>query len=295
MSGGLWSRIKRVALTDVSVLVKGLDTHMLESLERVLIEADFGPAALDLVEELESLVRRGALKTEAQVHDWLEDRLTAMASQSSPPDGEPLLAGKPAAVILLGVNGAGKTTQAAKLARRYMNQGKTVLLAAADTYRAAAREQLAVWAERLDLQLVSGDMGTDPAAVVFDAISAARARGIDVVIVDTGGRLHTNEGLMAELAKVCRVAGRKAEASESLLVLDGTVGQNALHQGRAFLNSVPVAGLIVTKLDGTAKGGAVLQMSRQLDVPIRFIGVGEQLDDLVDFSPREFARRVLDG
>ncbi len=203
--------------------------------------------------------------------------------------------GSPTVIVMLGVNGVGKTTQAAKLAHRLVQDGKSVILAAADTFRAGAAEQLSIWAERLGLPAVTGTRGGDPAAVAFDAVESAMARGTDVVIVDTAGRLHTESDLMTELQKIVRVVGRRCEGAphESFLVLDGTVGQNAIQQGKLFSSAVPVTGLIVTKLDGTAKGGAVVSLQREIGVPVRYLGVGEALDDLVDFEPRRFAERLL--
>ncbi|HEX9730229.1 MAG TPA: signal recognition particle-docking protein FtsY [Gemmatimonadales bacterium] len=293
---GLWQRIKTVALTDVGVLVKGLDRDALDHIEQVLIEADFGPAAFEMAERLEQRARRGELRTEQAMRTWLTDEIAAPLSQ---PNGtNELLAGvadRPAVVMFLGVNGVGKTTQLAKVAHRLGRAGRSVLLAAADTYRAGASEQLQVWATRLGVPCVTGSPRGDPAAVAFDAVEAATARGIDVVLVDTAGRLHTQGDLMQELQKIARVVGRRCPGAphETLLVLDGTVGQNAIHQGRAFTDAVPVTGLVITKLDGTAKGGAAASIRRELGVPIRFIGVGEGLDDLEVFDARRFAERVL--
>jgi fused signal recognition particle receptor len=296
VSRSLWQRIREAALTDVGVLVRGLDRDTLERFERVMVEADFGPLAFELVEGLEDQLRRGALRTPEAVRAWLRDRIIACF----PPDGDRAALGLgdgagPAVILVLGVNGVGKTTQIAKLAHRFLRQGKRVLLAAADTYRAGASEQLAVWAERLGIGCVSGTAGGDPAAVAYDAVEAAAARGTDVVLVDTAGRLHTQADLMAELQKIARVVGRRRPGAphESLLVLDGTVGQNALQQGRAFGAAIPITGLVVTKLDGTARGGAVLLLQRELAIPIKLLGVGEGLDDLEDFDPRRFADRLL--
>jgi fused signal recognition particle receptor len=199
-------------------------------------------------------------------------------------------------VFLGGEAGVGKTTLAAKLAHYLRNQHHSVLFAAADTYRAAASEQLEVWASRLGIPCVTGAPGTDPAAVAFDALEAALARKIDVVIVDTAGRLHTQRDLMGEIRKVADVIGRRVPGAphERLLVLDGTVGQNALQQGRSFAAALPLTGLVITKLDGTAKGGAVIAIQRELGVPIRFIGVGEGLDDLEVFDPKRFVERLLE-
>jgi fused signal recognition particle receptor len=296
MRRGLWRRIKEVALTDVAVLVRGLDLDGLERIERVLVEADFGPAALELAEDLEQELRRGKLKSEMAVRDWLAGRIGEYLPGSA--TDAPLDLGDgtgPGVVLVLGVNGVGKTTFIAKLAHRLRQDGTSVLLAAADTYRAGASEQLRVWADRLDLPCVVGTRGGDPAAVAFDALESATARGLDAVLIDTAGRLHTHGDLMDELKKVVRVLARKREGAphESLLVLDATVGQNALQQGRTFVDAVPVTGLVLTKLDGTAKGGAVIRMRRELDLPIRFVGVGETVDDLEVFDPERFTERIL--
>ncbi len=296
LKGGLWTRIKQVALTDVSVLVKGLDRDALDDVERILAEADFGATALDLVESLEDKLRRGELRTATAMRGWLKERIVGYLASV---DGqEPLNLGNgvgPAVILILGVNGVGKTTLIAKVANRLMSDGRSVLLAAADTFRAGAPEQLREWAKRLGVPCVTGTHGGDPAAVAFDAVEAGMARGIDAVLVDTAGRLHTHADLMEELKKIARVVGRKREGAphESLLVLDGTVGQNAIHQGRSFSQAVSVTGLVITKLDGTAKGGAVLALKRELGIPIRFLGVGEHLEDLELFDPELFAERLL--
>lgn len=296
MKGGLWRRIKEVALTDVTVLVKGLDRDALDGVERVLVEADFGPAAFEIVEDLERKLRRGALTDEEEVRSWLVGRLVSFLPG---PRGASMIdlgdRTGPGVVMVLGVNGVGKTTTIAKLAYRLLRDRRSVLLAAADTYRAGAREQLALWAKRLGVDLVAGDQGGDPAAVAYDAVDAATARGIDVVIVDTAGRLHTHRDLMDELRKIARVIGRKRPGAphESLLILDATVGQNAIQQGRQFAETVPVTGVVLTKLDGTAKGGAVLHVERELGIPIRWVGVGERLDDLEPFDRQRFVERLL--
>jgi fused signal recognition particle receptor len=216
------------------------------------------------------------------------------ASDESP--GEILRADHgPTVVLLIGVNGTGKTTTAAKLGWRLQQQGRRVLLAAADTYRAGAIAQLQVWANRLDIACVAGSPGGDPAAVAFDAIDAASSRGLDTVIIDTAGRLHTQEGLMDELRKITRVIGRRLPGAphETLLVLDGTVGQNAIQQGRLFSQAVSPTGVIVTKLDGSARGGAVAALRRELGLPIRFIGLGEAVEDLEPFDAERFAENLL--
>lgn len=293
---GLWGRLKRLALTDVGAMVRGFSAADLEAVERSLLEADFGvPATMDLMAMLEDGVRRGRWKSEADLREALVGRIAELLA---PPEGSGEIAraaAGPTVVLVMGVNGVGKTTTVAKLAHRLKGQGRRVLLAAADTWRAGAITQLEVWAARLDVPCVSGAAGGDPAAVAFDAVEAAIARGADTVLVDTAGRLHTQEGLMDELRKVARVVGRRAPGAphEALLVLDGTVGQNAVQQGRLFAEAVQPTGLIVTKLDGTARGGAVVALRRELGVPIRFLGRGEGLDDLAPFDPRDFARHLL--
>lgn len=292
----LWSRIKRLALTDIRALARGLNAEDLEQLEQLLIEADFGvPATLDLVEYLEAQVRRGKLKTEDDLRAALIERVAGgLAGPPNPGTIAPAASG-PSIVLVIGVNGAGKTTSVAKLAHRLQREGKRVLLGAADTYRAGAVAQLQVWAERLGVPCVSGVSGGDPAAVAFDAVEAGRSRGMDVVLIDTAGRLHTQEGLMAELGKVVRVVGRKVAGAphEVFLVLDGSVGQNAVQQGKLFAEVVKPTGLIVTKLDGTARGGAVVALRRELDVPIRFLGTGETLETLDVFDAQRMAEMLV--
>jgi fused signal recognition particle receptor len=292
----VWSRIKRIALTDVGALMRGLNADDLESLERVLIEADFGvPATVELTQALEDEVRRGKLKTEGDLKRALQERLARMLAGSDDPGAIARADPGPTVVLIVGVNGTGKTTTAAKLGWRLQREGRKVLLAAADTYRAGAIAQLQVWANRLGLPCVAGSPGGDPASVAFDAVDAARSRGFDTVIIDTAGRLHTQEGLMEELRKVTRVVGRRLPGAphETLLVLDGTVGQNAIQQGRLFSQAVSPTGIVVTKLDGSARGGAVAALRRELGLPIRFIGLGESVEDLEPFDPERFAENLL--
>jgi fused signal recognition particle receptor len=295
---GLWARLKRVALTDVGAIVRGFKAADIEAMERLLLESDFGlKATMDLVEMLEDGVRLGRLKSEADLEAALVAKLTELLTSPGDPGAIARAASGPTVILVVGVNGAGKTTSIAKLARRLSQEGDRVLLGAADTYRAGAVAQLEIWAERLGLPCVSGAPGGDPAAVAFDAIEAAQARGMTVAIIDTAGRLHTQEGLMEELGKVVRVIGRKAPGAphETLLVLDGSVGQNAVQQGRLFTQAVNPTGLIVTKLDGTARGGAVVALRRELALPVRFLGTGEQATDLEVFDPASFAEELAGG
>jgi fused signal recognition particle receptor len=292
----VWARIKRIALTDVGALMRGLNADDIENMERVLIEADFGVSAtVELTQALEDEVRRGKLKTEADLKRSLQQRLTQLLES---PDHDGMIARAepgPTVILLVGVNGTGKTTTAAKLAWRLQREGRKVLLAAADTYRAGAIAQLQIWANRLKIQIVSGAHGVDPSSVDFDDIYEARSRCLDNVIIDTAGRLHTQEGLMEELRKVTRVIGRRLPGAphETFLVLDGTVGQNAIQQGKLFSQAVVPTGVVVTKLDGSARGGAVAALRKELGLPIRFIGLGESVEDLVPFDPGRFAENLL--
>ncbi|MGH7571037.1 MAG: signal recognition particle-docking protein FtsY [Gemmatimonadota bacterium] len=292
---GLWRRIKDIALMDVAVLVKGVDEGSVEAMEERLLEADFGvPATLWMVEEIETEAKKGKLKTGEEFRDFVRDRVVELLGR----DEERGLAraeAPPTVILLVGVNGVGKTTTMARLARRLAADGESVLLAAADTFRAGAIEQVQQWGERLDLPVVAGQAGGDPAAVVYDAIEAAGRRGHTSVLIDTAGRLHTRKDLMEELAKVARVAGSRLEGAphEVLLCLDATTGQNALAQARTFAGRLPVTGLVVCKLDGTAKGGVVVAVRREIGVPVKFAGLGEGPDDLVPFEPERFAEGLL--
>jgi fused signal recognition particle receptor len=293
---GVWSRIKRIALTDVGALMRGLNARDLENLERVLIEADFGVAAtVELAQTLENEVRRGKLKTESDLKRSLQERLVQLLQGPENPGAIARAETGPTVILLVGVNGSGKTTTAAKLAHRLQREGRKVLLAAADTYRAGAIAQLQVWANRLGIPCVAGSPGGDPASVAFDAIDAASSRGLDTVLIDTAGRLHTQDDLMNELRKITRVIARRVAGApqETLLVLDGTVGQNAIQQGRLFSEAVAPTGIVVTKLDGSARGGAVAALRTELGLPIRFIGLGESLEDLEPFDPERFAENLL--
>jgi fused signal recognition particle receptor len=293
----LWERIKDVALMDVAVLAKGgVKAGSLEALEETLLQADFGvPTTLKLVEEVERRASRGQVKTEEEFRTALAEGIEAalQSGNSSPAIG--FAPQRPTVILVLGVNGAGKTTFIGKLAARLKRGGEHVVVAAGDTFRAGAIDQLRVWAERVGVDFVGARQGGDPAAVAFDAIDAAVTRGADVVIVDTAGRLHTSEGLMEELKKVARVIAKRLPGAphEALLVLDGTIGQNAVAQARTFAGAVPVTGLVVTKLDGTARGGVVVAVHEALDVPVKFLGVGEGAQDLVPFDASAFAQDLL--
>jgi fused signal recognition particle receptor len=293
---GLWARLRRLATSDVGALLRKLNAEDLERIEQLLLEADFGvPATMELVSGLEGGVRSGKLKTDGDLRAAFEEALATLLSGPADPGAIIRAAPPPTVILVVGVNGVGKTTTVAKLAHRLQREGRKILLAAADTYRAGAVAQLETWAERLKLPCVSGAQGGDPAAVAFDAITAAKTRGMDTLIIDTAGRLHTQGDLMEELRKVHRVVARQAPGAphEALLVLDGTVGQNAVRQGKEFASVVTPTGLIVTKLDGTAKGGAVVALRRELATPIRFVGTGEGIEDLAPFDARVFAQRVL--
>ncbi len=266
--------------------------EILEGLEEALVLADVGVAAADrVVGALRA--KTGKAEDEAGLERALKDELVALLS---PSNGRPAAAGDgPAVILMVGVNGGGKTTSAAKLAAKYKREGLRVVLAAADTFRAAAQEQLAIWGKRLNVPVVKGSYGADPAAVVFDAARSFLAQRGDVLLVDTAGRIHTNTNLMAELEKVRRVVVREIPGAriESLLVLDATVGQNAVVQAREFLKFSGLTGIFLTKVDGTAKGGAAIAVAAELGLPIRYLGLGEGEDDLAEFSPREFVEALL--
>jgi fused signal recognition particle receptor len=293
----LWQRIRDVALADVGVLVRGgVSAGSLEQLEELLLEADFGvPTTLRLVAEVERLARLGKVKTQDEFQAALRDGIAESLRAGNSDPTLNLGAAAPTVILVVGVNGAGKTTFIGKLAARLRGEGKRVMVAAGDTFRAGAVDQLRVWAERTGSEFVGARAGADPAAVAFDAIDAAAARGADVLIVDTAGRLHTSEGLMTELKKVARVIAKRLPDAphETLLVLDGTIGQNAVQQAKTFSAAVPVSGLVVTKLDGTAKGGVVVAVHEAIDVPVKFLGVGESSDDLLPFDADEFAAELL--
>lgn len=292
----LWQRVKDLVRTDVTVLFKGVDAGSLEALETLLIESDFGvPTSLALVAEVERLHKRGEVKTEDEFQRALADGVAkALKSGNSDPTLNASASG-PTVLLVIGVNGAGKTTFIGKLAAQQIAAGKRVLVGAADTFRAGAIDQLRVWAERSGAEFVGGSPGSDPASVAFDAVDAGVSRNSDLIIIDTAGRLHTSDDLMTELRKIHRVIGKRLTDAphEILLVLDGTIGQNALSQARTFSGAVPVTGVVITKLDGTAKGGIVVAVHEALNVPIKFVGVGEQIGDLETFDADSYARELV--
>ncbi len=263
---------------------------ILEELSEILILADVG---VETTEKIVDALRRKTLKSasSSDLEDCLKEEIIGILSRnSSPPQGF-----SPAVIMVVGVNGGGKTTSLAKLARRSINQGKKVMMAAADTFRAAAQEQIELWGRKLNVPVIRGQYGADPAAVVFDALKSFKAQDRDLLLVDTAGRIHTNVNLMSELEKIRRVIARDIEGAphETLLVLDSSVGQNAIVQAREFLKISGLTGIFLSKLDGTAKGGSVIGIADEIGIPIRFIGVGEAEEDLADFCPKEFVEALL--
>ena len=295
----LWERIKDVAMTDVRVVVgRGVKQGSLEQVEEILLQSDFGvPVTLSVVAQMERYAQRGQIRTEEEFLDALWRQVEAELLEGNSNPALNVAAQKPTVILVIGVNGAGKTTFIGKLASRLRGEGKRVLVGAADTFRAGAIDQLRVWAERAGADFVGGKAGSDPAAVAFDAVDAGVTRGADVVIIDTAGRLHTSGGLMEELRKINRVIGKRLPDAphETLLVLDGTIGQNAVSQAKTFAESVNITGLVVTKVDGSAKGGVVLAVHQALDVPVKFLGVGEKATDLATFDAGAFARELLES
>ena len=275
-------------------LKRELDDAFLAELEALLFAGDLGPAALDVIAKLRAEYRERLLKSTGDVRT----RLRALLREKlGAPDSELARAASgPTVVLVVGVNGSGKTTSVAKLARRCQLAGRKVMVAACDTFRAAAVEQLATWAQRVGVAIVRKEQGADPAAVAFDGAAAAVAQGIDVLIVDTAGRLHTRDDLMQELGKVRRVLDKKIPGAphETLLVLDATTGQNAIRQAEVFTQVVPLTGVILAKLDGTAKGGAVISIRERLGIPVRFAGIGEKADDFEPFDPERFLDALLE-
>lgn len=270
-----------------------VDEDLLEELEELLIAADVGfESTEEIIEKLREKIKEERLSSAEETKDALIEILKGMIGEG----GELNLDSTPSVILVIGVNGVGKTTSIAKIAHHLISSGKKVVLAAGDTFRAAAIDQLQIWADRAGADLIKNNEGSDPAAVVFDAVSAAKSRKADVLIIDTAGRLHNKKNLMDELAKIDRVISRELpDASrETLLVLDSTTGQNAVRQAKEFKNSADITGLVLTKLDGTAKGGIVFSIKNELDIPVKYIGVGEKIDDLQPFSADDFVKALFE-
>lgn len=290
------SKTKKALFGQIEELVKvfvKVDEELLEELEELLICADVGVVATEnIIEELREQAKDGRLKEKDQVMDTLREILKDMIGE-----GEPLkLDTQPSVILVIGVNGAGKTTSIGKISNILREQGKKVVVAAADTFRAAAIDQLAVWCDRANVDLVRQSEGSDPAAVVYDAANYAKNKKADVLIVDTAGRLHNKKNLMNELSKINRVIDRELPgvSRENLLVLDATTGQNGVLQAKEFKNSAEITGLVLNKLDGTAKGGVVISIKQELDIPVKFIGVGEKIDDMQTFDSEEFVKALFE-
>ena len=290
------AKTKNALFGQIGNLLKGftrVDEDLLDELEELLIQADIGVTATEeIMENLRDAVKEGRIREKEEIISTLQRLLTDMIGE-----GEALnLSTTPSVILIIGVNGAGKTTSIGKISNQLRKEGKKVVVAAADTFRAAAIDQLAVWCERSKVELVRQNEGSDPAAVVYDAANYAKNKGADVLIIDTAGRLHNKKNLMNELSKINRVIDRElpGAARENLLVLDATTGQNAVLQAKEFRNSADITGLILNKLDGTAKGGIVLSIKQELGIPVKFVGVGEKIDDMEPFRAEEFIRALFD-
>ncbi|HEY7162499.1 MAG TPA: signal recognition particle-docking protein FtsY [Acidobacteriota bacterium] len=282
-------------IDNVMKMGREVDEEILGHLEEALLQSDIGVGlTMHLMDLVNERVKSNQLSDAAAVKKLIHDELMQIFKNTDPwwEKRYP----KPAVFLIIGVNGVGKTTTIAKLGYEYKKQNKKLLICAADTFRAAAVEQLQVWADRIGVDLLKQNQGSDPAAVVFDALSAAKAQNKDLVLIDTAGRLHTKSNLMQELAKIRKIAQREVPGAphESWLVLDATVGQNGIVQAREFMNITPITGIILTKIDGTAKGGIVVSIAKELGVPIKFLGVGEALDDLIPFDPEKFINALLE-
>jgi fused signal recognition particle receptor len=282
-------------ISDIAALTRTVDESALDNLESALLSSDLGvPTTTAILDALRDRARHQAIEGGAELRDLLKEQLIAILRAPQAASATPQI--PPKVTFLVGVNGTGKTTSSGKLAAFSRAQGRSVLLCAADTYRAAAIEQLEIWASRSGVEMIKTRQGGDPAAVLYDAISAAKSRSIDELYVDTAGRLHTKSGLMDELDKMRRTAARLVPGAphEVLLVMDATTGQNGLQQARLFTQSAGVTGILLTKLDGTAKGGIAVAIARELSLPVRFVGVGEKMSDLLEFSPVEFVDSLLE-
>ncbi len=270
-----------------------VDEELFDELEEILITSDIGiETTLKIIDGLKQKVKERKIIDAMEVKDLLKEELTEILASG---DNEMKLDSKPSVMVVIGVNGVGKTTSIGKIANYYKSQGKKVLLAAGDTFRAAAIDQLEIWADRVGVEIIEQKEGSDPAAVIFDAAQAAKSRKADLLICDTAGRLHTKKNLMEELKKVSRILDRELPGAdrETLLVLDATTGQNAISQAKTFRETADITGIVLTKLDGTAKGGIVIAIKSELDIPVKLIGVGEQIDDLQKFNPTEFVEALF--
>ena len=305
---GMWQRLhERLAKTRDSLVSrmdslflgkKVIDPELFDDLEEILITADLGVGTTqDLLEKVRQEVKRDELTDPLALKERLKGRIFSYLQKSENPSVLAMPDSEPFVIMVIGVNGVGKTTTIGKLAYKFVQSGHRVLLVAADTFRAAAISQLKIWGERIGVDVLARESGADPSSVVYDAMDYARSRDFDVIIVDTAGRLHTKENLMEELKKIKRVIAKKTVAAphEVLLVLDATTGQNSISQTRTFHGAVGVTGLALTKLDGTAKGGIVVNISHEFDIPIRFIGIGEKMEDLRDFEPEDFVEALFAG
>ena len=271
-----------------------IDEELMEEIEEILIQADVGVnTTLELMDNVREVVREKGLNDASELAEILKQGMLNVLGEDAPIN---VGGGQPHTILVLGINGAGKTTTIGKLAHRFRSEGNRVLVAAGDTFRAAAADQLAIWCDRAGVELIRGGEGADPASVIFDAIEAAKSRQVDLLIVDTAGRLHTKKPLMDELSKIGRVMQRAIPEAphEVLLVLDGTAGQNAIMQAKVFNETVPITGVAVTKLDGTAKGGIVIAVKKEIGAPVRLIGIGEKLDDLRDFVGSDFVEALFE-
>ena len=292
---GLWKRVVDLALTDVRVAAGGIDGDSLEELEERLLAADFGvPATLRLTDRAEEVLRRGKARGQEALAKTLRGEISDILGQEGD-SGLAVADTGPTVYLMVGVNGVGKTTSVAKLAHHLIGEGHSVMVAAADTYRAGAVAQLETWADRIGADFLRGQQGGDPAAVAYDALQAAEARGTDVVLIDTAGRLHTNRGLMEELTKIDRVVRRRIEGAphETLMVLDATVGQNAVRQVEAFSKAVEVSGIVLAKMDSSARGGIVVALREEYGVPVKLVGTGEGLGDLEGFDVDDFVDAIF--
>ena len=310
---GLFDRLKQaVASTKVQLVVRleeivegkeKIDPALFDDLEATLITADLGvKTTQEILTHLRAQVDRRQLTDPRALRPAVEQEILSILEKAVGAGGRAAVpkappAGQPEVIFVVGVNGVGKTTSIAKLARFYLEQGRQPLLCAADTFRAAATEQLDIWAGRLQVEIIKQKSGADPAALVFDALTAAKKRAYDPVIIDTAGRLHTKYNLMAELEKMCRIAGREVAGAphQVLLVIDATTGQNGLQQARQFSEHGGATGIVLAKLDGTAKGGVVVAIARELGLPIQYVGIGEKIDDLLPFNPRDFVESLFES